>query len=94
MFLIAMCLHQDVVIWTMSLWSQFGWVLASLHPGWRSAIVRQVTKASSVSVALQAIKDVSLDRVAVASVSHVPVGEEAVILKQVRYATQNTVLVY
>lgn len=83
-----------MVIWTMSLWCQLGWVLASLHPGWRSAIVQQVTKASSVSVVLQAIKDVSLDRVSEASVSHVPVEEEAVILKQVRSTTQNIIFVY
>lgn len=45
-----------------------------------------------MSAALQAIKDVSLVRVSVASVSHVPVGEEAVILKQVRYS-ENSIIV-
>lgn len=67
----------------MSPWSLLGWVLAFLHPGWRSAAALLVMKDSSVSDVLLAIKDVSLDRVSVASASRVPVAEEAVILTQV-----------
>lgn len=75
-----------MVIWTTSFWSQPSWVLAPLHSGWRSAVVRQVTKDSFVSAVLLGIKDASQNRVSVASVSHVPVWEEAAILKQVLYS--------
>lgn len=82
-------IHQGVVIWTTLPWSQLSWALAFLQRGWRSAVVRQVTKDSSVSAALPAIKDVFLDRVSGASASHVPVWEEAVILKRVRFRKQH-----
>lgn len=76
----------------MSSWSPLSWVLAHLQPGWRTVVVRQLTMDSSASVVPQDIRDGPLDRVSVVSVSRVPVGEEAAILKQVHYLEKQSLM--